>query len=439
MDFVKKIIGLCCLLPGLAWCVPSAATSHDALKKMLAALELSEHHLQHQTPHTHEGRLKKERALHLLHEREDWAKHQLLMSTHAHAAATVSAKKAPAAHTAVIGLDTESLGDKNLAEKEAPKTVAKHTRHFLSRLASHLRPKKKAPDVSEKASEEGAPVLDDEKEADSEEDLFADESEDEDNFDDDVSFGDDESEADSESLANEEKATAQVNPIHLYLSAGVGVGGMRVPGIDTQHFNFNAPSDAFNEDIKHITFEGMGGLNYAVSKHFRLGAELGFQYYPEANYTYTYHYQRLSPTASEQVTLKYTGYSALLMGTAMVPIEHQWQLVAKAGVAYAHQKAQLTYKRTDTQTLAPTTTIRQFRPALSLGVQWMLKPNIALTLMGNWIQGADPEALLPDNQLEQINSLNKVIPTRSVMIGAKYIFGAKPEERSEDNFNIEEE
>ena len=433
MDLIKKIVCLLIFLPAVVWSATTAPTSQDALKKMLAGLELSEHHLLHQTPHTHEGRLKKERALHLLHEKEDWAKHQLLMSTHAH---PIKSTEVASTHAVSKHSGTESHDEQPIAEKEAPKTVAKHTRHFLSRLASHFRPKKKAPEVRDQVAAEKEPVFEKE-EADSEEDMFADEEED--NFDDDVSFDDEEDEAGDDSLKDEKGEVIAFNPIHLYLAAGAGIGGMRVPGIDTQHFNFSAPSDRFNENIKHVTFEGMGGLNYAVSEHWRLGAELGFQYYPEANYSYTYYYQRVDPIASEQVALKYTGYSALLMGTVMYPTQHQWQLVAKAGVAYAHQKAQLTYKRSDTQTLAPTTTIRQFRPAFSLGVQWMLKPSIALTLMGNWIQGSHPEALSPDNQLEQINSLNKVIPTRSVMIGAKYIFGAKLAESSEGDFNIEEE
>lgn len=206
----------------------------------------------------------------------------------------------------------------------------------------------------------------------------------------------------------------------FYVGLGIGTAGLDVP------------SDLFNDKV----FKSAGveqnlqnnwgfaarveaGYLKAITSDILLGAELGFNYLPQSQYTYDSSSEDTDGNVTqEHGTIKYTDYNidALLVAKYLLP--SQFNVFAKGGFAYVHQKV----KASDfTLALSPTDemifsgseeTNSRILPELAAGVGYSINAKMDANLTYSHIFG--------DSVSD--SALNNVPSSNSVLVGIDYKF-----------------
>lgn len=205
----------------------------------------------------------------------------------------------------------------------------------------------------------------------------------------------------------------------FYVGLGIGAAALDVP------------SDLFNDKV----FKAAGveqnlqnnwgfaarveaGYLKAITSNILLGAELGFNYLPQSQYTYDSSSKDVDGNVTqEHGTIKYTDYNidALLVAKYLLP--SQFNVFAKGGFAYVHQKVKasdftLALSSTDEVTFSGSDTNSRILPELAAGVGYSINANIDANLTYAHIFG--------DSVSD--SGLNNVPSSNSVLVGIDYKF-----------------
>lgn len=204
----------------------------------------------------------------------------------------------------------------------------------------------------------------------------------------------------------------------FYVGLGVGAGALDVP---SDLFNNKALKAAgVDQNLQNnwgFAARVEAGYLKAVSSNVLLGAELGFNYLPQSKYTVDGASEDGEGNKGQQHEyIKYTDYNidALLVAKYLLP--SQFNVFAKGGFAYVHQKIKGSYTFTqDSVTLdsdSASETTSRILPELAAGVGYSINSNIDANLTYAHVFGDSVSA----------SAVNNVPSSNSVLVGIDYKF-----------------
>jgi outer membrane immunogenic protein len=192
-----------------------------------------------------------------------------------------------------------------------------------------------------------------------------------------------------------------------YLGIAGGIGGM-----DTAKFSSSqkAQFSSYSEKLrKGVAARVYGGYLWNIQQveNLKLGAELGYNYYPNNEYKYT-----MSRIANK---FTYKGYNVDLLGVAKYNFgETGFNVIGKAGGAYVYQKLSETASG-----ISKNTSKHKILPEIALGIGYDITQNFDVNLMYAHIFGDKPSI-----KLNAVNdsSMQRVASVNTLMLGVAYHF-----------------
>ncbi|ODN44058.1 outer membrane protein [Piscirickettsia litoralis] len=193
-----------------------------------------------------------------------------------------------------------------------------------------------------------------------------------------------------------------------YVGLNLGLGGMDTPKWDTNKLPANTSDKeergglAGRIDAGYLW--GQGPFNY--------GVEMGFASY--ANNTY----KISSGSASEE--LKYSGYNVDLLGVAQYNFTPNWNIFGKAGVAYVHQKTEISVADGGLSATPFSKSENKLLPEVAIGGGYQFANGLGLNLTVSHIFGSKPHAWTDTGNTE--DNMTSVASVNMLTFGISYNF-----------------
>ncbi|MGD9109043.1 MAG: hypothetical protein PVI75_07785 [Gammaproteobacteria bacterium] len=203
----------------------------------------------------------------------------------------------------------------------------------------------------------------------------------------------------------------------FYLGVGAGYGGMSTPKLNAAD---KAPSPG-NSSEKFRGFAARGFLGYLWAlpqiQNFKLGAELGYNYYPKNKYT-------IGP-AGTQDSWNYKGWNVDLLAVGKYNFgDTGFNIIGKVGPAYVKQKTTFNGGNFWTWT-APvgstfTRTKSKVKAEAAIGLGYDINQNIDINLVYSYIFGNKPENI---SNPATLDGFTKVASVYTLLFNVAYHFG----------------
>lgn len=168
-------------------------------------------------------------------------------------------------------------------------------------------------------------------------------------------------------------------------------------------------------DFKHFTVGAHVGYLAQVSEYFLLGAEVGYQYLPNTRYTFD---QTSAGVTTNGISVKYSDYLFNLLAVGKYYVNNQFNVFAKAGIAYVNQK--ITLSQAASPNLVSNPSSEKIKPQIAVGLGYNVTPNVEVTAQYSRVFGDTVEAVSNLNNLKATN----IPSSNSYLVGANYYFNS---------------
>lgn len=227
----------------------------------------------------------------------------------------------------------------------------------------------------------------------------------------------------AEGGTNAEKKVKHGKLYGVFLGGAGGLGGMRTPSTAVPNNSTTSSSETIGYGFIYHLFVG---YLFRQDKKWQPGFSLGFEGYPNNEYSYIYH--DTSTSGTETSSLIYSGYDFPLIGI----LKLQWQSHASlnflAGISYVIQKNTFSFSSTINSSSANSPNnlniIDGFKPLIGLGIEYRYR-NFGISSSFRHRFGTRPKAFhlhYGNATFDTYDGYNKIPSTNNLMLNLLYYF-----------------
>lgn len=209
----------------------------------------------------------------------------------------------------------------------------------------------------------------------------------------------------------------------FYVGLGAGIGGMDTPKLDQNDLAFLGAYETSYKLRNGVAARGYLGYLWAIpqTQYLKLGAELGYNYYPKNKYTAKY-------IGLPDESWDYKGWNVDLLAVGKYNFgDTGFNVIGKAGPAYVSQDLNLNADQPGVgYSSIHTGSKHKVRAEVAAGVGYDFNKNIDVNLVFSHVFGnkpAKPADLVGLTNAEMKNRLTKVAPVDTLLLTAAYHFG----------------
>lgn len=184
-----------------------------------------------------------------------------------------------------------------------------------------------------------------------------------------------------------------------YIEFGIGGGGIKTPDIKMM----STDKHYANHVGGWATMLATGFFQDTSVPKLQLGGEFSVAKYESNRHHIDAH------------SLKYSGYNFGVSGLAKYNFYRNWNLLAKAGVAFVNQK-------TSSTTAGLNSRENQIRPRVGLGLGYDVNKNVTITASVDHVFGHDLPAFTSDVSAVNSHAYKKIADIDTAYLGVRYQF-----------------